>query len=265
MDVNGRSCRIPSQLWLPSPVTGEQNLVVPECKINNDASVDISADGQFLVAFLCVSSRGRQFVGVYSLRWESLGQVLYRQSFDQVPVSVSLSPTASHLLIGLASRRPPFHYQPAQAQVFRLEGARPGRVIGAMGRLLRVCNLKLGTDRRPEGDSVSLNCIRWSVVAGQGLAFGTNTGQLTLLRWFHLNLLISICDCLFYANEWFLYVVLLCTSVPSRYLLTVQVQDNCKYLFNKKENGRNLFFFYCWDDVFMNFFMTHINYSSTST
>lgn len=43
--------------------------------------------------------------GIYSLQWDTLGQLLYTTSFEQSIVSVSLSPTARHLVVGLASRR----------------------------------------------------------------------------------------------------------------------------------------------------------------
>lgn len=43
--------------------------------------------------------------GVYSLQWESLGKKLHSVKVDKTVVSLSLSPTREHLLVGLASRR----------------------------------------------------------------------------------------------------------------------------------------------------------------
>lgn len=43
--------------------------------------------------------------GVYSLQWETLGEKIYSTQTDQSVVSVSMSPTKQHLLVGLASRR----------------------------------------------------------------------------------------------------------------------------------------------------------------
>lgn len=42
--------------------------------------------------------------GVYSLQWETLGERIYSTKIDQTVVSVSMSPTQQHLLVGLARR-----------------------------------------------------------------------------------------------------------------------------------------------------------------
>ena len=46
-------------------------------------------------------------VGLYSLRKESLGDCHATYSLESSAVSVSLSPTSRHLLVGLTSRYPP--------------------------------------------------------------------------------------------------------------------------------------------------------------
>lgn len=184
------------QLWnfskgdIPDISDGDENLVVGECKIHNDASVDISADGCLLVALLpaprpaahsyVTSAPPGQTVGVYSLVWESLGQLLYTTSLDQPAVSVALSPTAAFLLVGLATRRAMLvpSDQHAFAQIFKLEGAKPGRPIGARGRL----NLHRYIEAQNDHVSVGINCIRWAPVSGQGIVYGTNTGALVMLR-----------------------------------------------------------------------------------
>lgn len=43
-------------------------------------------------------------LGVYSLQWETLGERIYSTKIDQTVVSVSMSPTQQHLLVGLARR-----------------------------------------------------------------------------------------------------------------------------------------------------------------
>lgn len=58
----------------------------------------MTGDEAALISGLCSA-------GVYSLQWDTLGQLLYTTSFEQSIVSVSLSPTARHLVVGLASRR----------------------------------------------------------------------------------------------------------------------------------------------------------------
>lgn len=64
--------------------------------------------------------------------------------------------------------------------MYRLEGATPGRKLplGARGVLVHIRDLELS---RHFG-FMSLNCIRWAPNPGQGLVYGTNTGQLKILR-----------------------------------------------------------------------------------
>ncbi|KAK2579509.1 hypothetical protein KPH14_010815 [Odynerus spinipes] len=113
MSVNGieiQSYRV--QAWdfsngeIPDITDSKKNVVVRECKIHNDASIDISSDGKLLTTLL---PSGRINVtttlGVYSLQWETLGERIYSTKIDQTVVSVSMSPTRQHLLVGLASRR----------------------------------------------------------------------------------------------------------------------------------------------------------------
>ncbi|XP_034236093.1 uncharacterized protein LOC117642241 isoform X2 [Thrips palmi] len=183
------------QLWdfsrgiIPDITKGDENLVVSECKIHNDASVDISSDGHLLVALLptarpsghpqILPTTPAQTIGVYSLVWESLGQLLYTTSIDQPAVSVALSPSSAYLLVGLATRRAMLmpNDQHALAQIFRLEGAKPGRPIGARGRL----NLYRYIEPLSSAP-VGINCIRWAPVSGQGIVYGTNNGTLVMLR-----------------------------------------------------------------------------------
>lgn len=121
-------------------------------------------------------------LGVYSLDWGSLGQLLYRTSFEQNAVSVSLSPTNRHLLVGLASRPVVVRDRTNMAQIFRLEGGKPspngGSWQSGRGRLVHIRDL----EQTRESNVMSLNCIRWAPGAGQGLVYGTNTGQLKVLR-----------------------------------------------------------------------------------
>ncbi|XP_054282896.1 activating molecule in BECN1-regulated autophagy protein 1-like isoform X2 [Macrosteles quadrilineatus] len=168
-----------SKYKLPDLGNAEKNIVVNECRIHNDASVDMSKDGRLLVTLL---PSGRQsmttLLGVYSLQWSNLGQLLYRTSFEQSIVSVSLSPTTRHLVVGLASRRVALvsSDRHTNAQVFQLEGALLGQ--GGLGRLRHQRDLDL---TRHLG-FMSLNCIRWAPSPGQGLVYGTNTGHLRILR-----------------------------------------------------------------------------------
>ena len=124
-------CRI--QTWdfskgdIPDISDSQHNVVVKEAKIHNDASVDISEvviiaemeiidifqssvknlipqDGSLLVTLVPSNLPMTTVVGLYSLRRESLGDCHATYSLESSAVSVSLSPTSRHLLVGLTSR-----------------------------------------------------------------------------------------------------------------------------------------------------------------
>ncbi|KAM0734884.1 Activating molecule in BECN1-regulated autophagy protein 1 [Formica fusca] len=90
---------------IPDITDPDKNVVVRECRIHNDACIDISADGK-LLATLLPSGRINvtTMLGIYSLQWETLGERIYSTKIDQTVVSVSMSPTQQHLLVGLARR-----------------------------------------------------------------------------------------------------------------------------------------------------------------
>nr|XP_018898162.1 PREDICTED: uncharacterized protein LOC109031219 isoform X2 [Bemisia tabaci] len=160
-----------------------KNLVVADCKIYNDASVDISSDSSLLVTLLPSSRFGFTcMLGIYSLEWETLGQRLYQVSFEQNAVSVSLSPTCRYLVVGLSARRRISLGTETDtiAQILQLDGGVPSKHNSSpqRGKLTKVRGLELYR----ELSSMSLNCIRWAPTPGQGIVCGTNTGQLTFLR-----------------------------------------------------------------------------------
>ncbi|CAH0387904.1 unnamed protein product [Bemisia tabaci] len=166
-----------------SPQQPHKNLVVADCKIYNDASVDISSDSSLLVTLLPSSRFGFTcMLGIYSLEWETLGQRLYQVSFEQNAVSVSLSPTCRYLVVGLSARRRISLGTETDtiAQILQLDGGVPSKHNSSpqRGKLTKVRGLELYR----ELSSMSLNCIRWAPTPGQGIVCGTNTGQLTFLR-----------------------------------------------------------------------------------
>ncbi|XP_072383698.1 uncharacterized protein [Diabrotica undecimpunctata] len=159
-----------SDWGIPTIASRTRNVVVSECKIHNDASVDIAKDGSILVTllpsggYLNVTNR----LGVYSLKWNTLGQCLYTTSFEQNAVSVSLSPLSRHLVVGLASRIVPSDRW-IMARVFKIQQKdEPG------DRLPAIRELEQNRDSR-------INCIRWLPTSGQGFIYATNTGQLVVL------------------------------------------------------------------------------------
>lgn len=69
------------------------NVLVQNCKIYNDASCDISADGQLLAAFIPSSQRGfpdEGILAVYSLAPHNLGEILFTKRFGRLKASLDL-------------------------------------------------------------------------------------------------------------------------------------------------------------------------------
>ncbi|XP_066139445.1 uncharacterized protein [Euwallacea fornicatus] len=162
-----------SDWTVPAISNSMKNVVVSECKIHNDASVDIATDGTILVTLL-PSGGYLNFtnrLGVYSLRWETLGQCLYTTSFEQNAVSVSLSPLSRHLVVGFVTRRVSIIIS--------------DRLM--MARIYRIEQKDVPGDRLPvlrefeQHRENRINCIRWLPTSGQGLIYATNTGQLVIL------------------------------------------------------------------------------------
>jgi len=167
--------------------------VVREAKIHNDASVDVSPCGSLLVTLVPSNLPMTTVVGVFSLRrGPTLGQCYATFSLESSAVSVSLSPTARHLLVGLTTSRAAGRLGAAangsagdhgvMAQIFRIQmpwERRAGAQGGAAerGRLVHRRDLN-----QAEQGQAALNCIRWVPVAGQGIVYATNTGLLKIMR-----------------------------------------------------------------------------------
>ncbi|XP_029697197.1 activating molecule in BECN1-regulated autophagy protein 1B isoform X2 [Takifugu rubripes] len=166
---------------LPEISNASVNVLVPNCKIYNDASCDISADGQLLAVFIPGSQRGFPDEGVlaiYSLAPHNLGEMLYTKRFGPNAISVSLSPMGCYVMVGLASRRILLHPTTDHmvAQVFRLQQPHGGETSIRM-----VFNVvyPMAPDQRRH---VSINSARWLPDPGMGLAYGTNKGDLVICR-----------------------------------------------------------------------------------
>uniref|UniRef100_A0A674BBW8 Autophagy/beclin-1 regulator 1b n=1 Tax=Salmo trutta TaxID=8032 RepID=A0A674BBW8_SALTR len=166
---------------LPEISNASVNVLVPNCKIYNDASCDISADGQLLAVFIPSSQRGfpdEGILAVYSLAPHNLGEVLYTKRFGPNAISVSLSPMGCYVMVGLASRRILLHPSTDHmvAQVFRLQQPHGGETSIRM-----VFNVvyPMAPDQRRH---VSINSARWLPDPGMGLAYGTNKGDLVICR-----------------------------------------------------------------------------------
>jgi len=164
---------------IPDISNAEDNIVVKEAKIHNDASVDIAEDGSLLVTLVPSNLPMTTVIGLYSLRRANLGDCYATYSLESSAVSVSLSPSSRHLLVGLTSRTSriislsPMDRQ-LMAQVFRIK--LPGG-NSERGRLIHRRDIN-----QVDYGHISLNCIRWIPVPGQGIVFATNTGLLKILR-----------------------------------------------------------------------------------
>ena len=108
------------------------------------------------------------------------GRCYATYSLESSAVSVSLSPTARHLLVGLAIRAGRITFSPADrslmAQIFRIK--LPWDRNAERGRLVH----RRDIHQTHEQGQTSLNCIRWIPVAGQGIVYATNTGLLKIMR-----------------------------------------------------------------------------------
>ncbi|RXM34376.1 Activating molecule in BECN1-regulated autophagy protein 1 [Acipenser ruthenus] len=166
---------------LPEISNASNNVLVQNCKIYNDASCDISADGQLLAVFIPSSQRGfpdEGILAVYSLAPHNLGEMLYTKRFGPNAISVSLSPMGRYVMVGLASRRILLHPSTEHmvAQVFRLQHPHGGET--SMRRVFNVLYPMPADQRR----HVSINSARWLPEPGLGLAYGTNKGDLVICR-----------------------------------------------------------------------------------
>ena len=184
---------------IPDLTDTESNLVVPEAKIHNDASVDISEDGTLLVTLVPSNMPMQTLVGVYGLNASNKGRKIATHSLEYPPVSVSLSPTTKYLLVGYSMRHPRSRLAPfslpsdpnLMAQIFymqTLEGSGdPGssETIQAelnSRELMPRMRLVHQRDLHQNEHAVHLNCIRWIPVAGMGMVYATNTGIIKILR-----------------------------------------------------------------------------------
>ena len=164
--------------------------MVADAKIHNDASVDISEDGSILVTLRPSDLPMNTVVGVYSLSESSKGRLFATCSLDSPnAISVSLSPTSKHLMVGYSMKGPCSRIsrlsptdRSLMAQIFRLK--MPWECMTseieqppARGRLVPRRDL-----HQNEPVETYLNCIRWIPVSGLGLVYATNTGLLKILR-----------------------------------------------------------------------------------
>ncbi|XP_038051794.1 uncharacterized protein LOC119724687 isoform X2 [Patiria miniata] len=168
-----------SEFELPDISDPDHNVIVPHCKIHNDASCDVSQDGRYLAAFV-PSPLGFPDDGVlaiYSLMPHNFSDVLYTKSFGPNAITVNISPLSGFVIVGLASRRLHLHMASKQlmGMIYKLhkEGA-------SEDSLLYVCDVDHTCSDQERRHHVSVNTVKWIPRPGGGLVYGTNRGDLRI-------------------------------------------------------------------------------------
>lgn len=169
-----------TKLDIPDITNANQNIVVPHCKLHNDASCDISQNGALLATFV-PSHHGfpdDNILAVYSLVPSSRGQCLYTKSFGPNAISISISPRNNFVMVGLAAKRLSWVFIRNQmvAQIFKFEKEYAGEK--SMKHVTDVCH-PCDPEVRMH---VSGNAAKWLPTPGHGLVYGTNRGHLRLCR-----------------------------------------------------------------------------------
>lgn len=140
---------------LPNIKDSQSNIVTQKCRIHNDASIDISNDGTLVACLVprddvaCLPSFDLK---VFSLRTIDFGACYYQLPHGPNAISVSLSPTASHAVVGLATNKfissDPNEDDLTIAKVSKLKGRQPFGFVR---------DVKIKRD----DSTLSLNAIRW--------------------------------------------------------------------------------------------------------
>uniref|UniRef100_A0A8C4ZLH6 Autophagy/beclin-1 regulator 1b n=1 Tax=Gadus morhua TaxID=8049 RepID=A0A8C4ZLH6_GADMO len=156
---------------LPEISNATVNVLVPNCKIYNDASCDISADGQLLAVFIPSSQRGfpdEGILAVYSLAPHNLGEMLYSKRFGTLLLQIVTTLLSSSFFISFENAWLTLT-ENVHFSLRKYEG-------GSMKMVFNVVYPMAPDQRR----HVSINSARWLPDPGLGLAYGTNKGDLVI-------------------------------------------------------------------------------------
>ncbi|XP_074604087.1 activating molecule in BECN1-regulated autophagy protein 1-like [Brevipalpus obovatus] len=168
-----------SQFELPDLKDAQANIVVQKCRIQNDASIDISQNGDLLACLVPVESSTSVNLCIYSLNPQTFAQCFYVWTFGSNALSVSLSEMSRYILVGLASPHAShFFHHPNEpvitGQVFKLNE----KSKSSPPTLQHIKNIEV-----LRGDEYfSLTSIKWLPNPGQGLIYATNRGHLVMCR-----------------------------------------------------------------------------------
>lgn len=138
---------------IPSIIDSQDNIVTQRCRIDSDASIDMTRDGSKIACLVpkddaCLPSFDLR---VFSLKSNDFGVCYFHLPHGPNAISVSLSPSANYAIVGLASSRFMGNYTEDDltiAKVFKLDE-------GHSFEHIRDIKTKL------DGSLLSLNAIRW--------------------------------------------------------------------------------------------------------
>uniref|UniRef100_A0A182NUK5 Uncharacterized protein n=1 Tax=Anopheles dirus TaxID=7168 RepID=A0A182NUK5_9DIPT len=158
--------------------------VITVCLINNDSNVAISQCEQFIAS---VRARTVKELEIRSIRKENFGEPIFTFKFTANFVSLSFSPSARFIAIGLRCRRNlKYAYIIDKDTPWRLENAlekfdsyaTSGEDSAAYNARvgIRVC-LPRDPDRYQE-----INCIKWASLPGYGLLVGLKSKFIQVCR-----------------------------------------------------------------------------------
>lgn len=165
---------------LPDISDNTSNVVVQRCMIHNDASVDITQDGEKLVCLIPNDqndSPNNLMFAVFSLRKEDFGTRLSIWGYISNAISVSFSPLGRYVVAGSAFSRPLFgdHTRQCSVQIIKInDGAGEHEAV----------NVRSFTQPYEENrmHQPSLNSVKWIPQSGVGIAFATNRGGLSICK-----------------------------------------------------------------------------------
>ncbi len=165
-----------TRLEIPNLQQTNLNVVARNCKLYNNMSADISADGRLLSALVTKLENCTELckVCVFSLEKYNLGQCLFSTVLGCNTFSTCFSPLGTHIIVGIACGNGFALFQDdaedrTVAYIFKLceETNFPSEVA----------TLKLRASGEGQFSNLRANAVVWHPIIGYGLiAFGTNEG-----------------------------------------------------------------------------------------
>uniref|UniRef100_A0A6G1S361 Activating molecule in BECN1-regulated autophagy protein 1 n=1 Tax=Aceria tosichella TaxID=561515 RepID=A0A6G1S361_9ACAR len=160
LPVNSSNYRL--QCWnfsresIPTIGDSQVNIITQKCRIHNDSSIDISSDGNSLACLVPKDDGPACFpsfdLKIFSLRSYDFGSCYYKLPQGPNAVSVSLSPSGTYAVVGLASHK-----------VMSYDQGDDNLTIGKIFKITQKNSFEFLRDIKIKRDdsSLSLNAIKW--------------------------------------------------------------------------------------------------------